>query len=88
MGRRAVLNEHYSKVNGGGGVVEVDENLDWSQRRFRGEAGRLAQNTILTLVERDGRARSFHADHATKESIVAIIRENIDSHAMTDEVPT
>jgi transposase-like protein len=45
------------------------------------------KNTILTLVEQDGRARSFHVYNATKENIVPLIRENIEreSHIMTDE---
>jgi transposase-like protein len=52
-----------------------------------GGGGAWHKNTILTLVERDGRARSFHVDNATKENIVPIIRENIEreSHVMTDE---
>jgi transposase-like protein len=54
---------------------------------LRSSQGAWHKNTILTLVERDGRARSFHVDNATKENIVPIIRENIarESHIMTDE---
>ena len=45
------------------------------------------KNTVLTLVERGGSARSFHIDEATKENIVPIVRANLDreSHLMTDE---
>ncbi len=45
------------------------------------------KNTVLTLVERGGEARSFHIEEATKEHIAPIVRENIarESHLMTDE---
>jgi hypothetical protein len=42
---------------------------------------------VLTLVERGGRARSFHIDSATVARVIPIVRENIakESHLMTDE---
>ena len=45
------------------------------------------KNAVLTLVERGGRARSFHIDSTTIAQVAPIIRENInrESRLMTDE---
>ena len=41
----------------------------------------------MSLVERNGRARSFHLETATKQEIIPIVRGNVvrESHVMTDE---
>jgi len=85
--REAMRDGALSPMGGGGAVVEVDETYIGRKDRFEVRQGAWHKNTILTLVERDGRARSFHVDNATKENIVPIIRENIDreTHVMTDE---
>jgi transposase-like protein len=85
--REAMRDGVLSPMGGGGGVVEIDETYIGRKDGFEVKQGAWHKNTILTLVERDGRARSFHVDNATKENIVPIIRENIDreSHVMTDE---
>jgi transposase-like protein len=85
--REAMRDGALSPMGGGGGVVEIDETYIGRKDGFEVKQGAWHKNTILTLVERDGRARSFHVDNATKENIVPIIRENIDreTHVMTDE---
>ena len=85
--REAMRDGALSPMGGGGGVVEIDETYIGRKDGFEVKQGAWHKNTTLTLVERDGRARSFHVDNATKENIVPIIRENIDreSHVMTDE---
>jgi transposase-like protein len=85
--REAMRDGDLSPMGGGGGVVEIDETYIGRKDGFEVKQGAWHKNTFLTLVERDGRARSFHVDNATKENIVPIIRENIDreSHVMTDE---
>jgi transposase-like protein len=85
--REAMRDGVLSPMGGSGGVVEVDETYIGRKDGFEVKQGAWHKNTILTLVERDGRARSFHVDNATKENIVPIIRENIarESHIMTDE---
>ena len=75
-------------MGGNGGAVEVDETYIGrlkGQPKRRG--GGTHKNTVLTLVERGGRARSFHVDGATIAQIAPIIRENISREArlMTDE---
>jgi transposase-like protein len=85
--REAMRDGALSPMGGGGSVVEIDETYIGRKDGFEVRQGAWHKNTILTLVERDGRARSFHVDNATKENIVPIIRENIarETHVMTDE---
>ena len=85
--REAMRDGVMSRMGGAGGVVEIDETYIGRKDGHEVKQGAWHKNTILTLVERDGRARSFHVDNATKENIVPIIRENIarESHVMTDE---
>ena len=74
-------------MGGDGGVVEIDETYIGRKNGFEVKRGFGHKNAVFTLVERGGSARSFHVDDATKETIIPIIRENIDreSHIMTDE---
>jgi len=46
-----------------------------------------SQNVVLTLIERGGRARSFHINSTTIADIVPIVRTNVrrESKLMTDE---
>jgi transposase-like protein len=75
-------------MGGDGKVVEVDETyigrLEGQPKRTRGWGHK---NTVLTLVERGGSARSFHIDSASIAQIVPILRANIakESGLMTDE---
>jgi len=45
------------------------------------------KNTVLTLVERGGGARSFHIDSAKVKTVMPIVRANIakETAMMTDE---
>ena len=79
-------------MGGSGKVVEVDETyigrLEGQPKNKKGRTGGSThKNTVLTLVERGGRARSFHIDGATIAQVAPIIRENIrrESSLMTDE---
>lgn len=74
-------------LGGKGAIVEADETY-WGRKpgwkKFRGMAHKEA---ILTLVERDGRARSFHVPHVNGKTLQPILTEQLkqDSHLMTDE---
>jgi transposase-like protein len=75
-------------MGGDGQTVEIDETFIGKREGFEAKAGWVRhKNTVLTLVERGGSARSFHIDEATKENIVPIVRDNLDreSHLMRDE---
>ena len=89
-------------LGGEGKVVEVDEtyfgNIPEAERRPFKTSGRLYsknpggfkhKRAIISLVERGGSVRSFHAPGAYAETVVPIVRENIDreSRLHTDESP-
>ena len=86
--REAMRDGALAPMGGAGGIVEVDET--YVGRRAGVEVKRgwaHHKNTVLTLVERGGAARSFHIENADKEAIAPIVRDNIarESHLMTDE---
>jgi hypothetical protein len=89
--REAMRSGALSPMGGSGRFVEVDETIighqagaNWKTERAHGAQFR---NVVLTLVERDGSARSFHVDGTTVGTLGPIIRANInrESHFMTDQ---
>jgi transposase-like protein len=88
-------------MGGNGGIVEADEtyfgNVEKAKRRTKTTSGRTFtksgrpgpsnKRAIVSLVERGGRVRSFHVPTADKESVTAIVRENIarETRLHTDE---
>ena len=74
-------------MGGGGGVVEIDETFIGRKDGAEIKRGFGHKNAVLTLVERKGRARSFHVENVTKEQIIPIVLKNTagESHVMTDE---
>jgi transposase-like protein len=86
--REAMRTGELAPMGGAGGIVEVDETFFGRKEGFEAKRGwPHHKNTVLTLVERGGAARSFHIEDATKEQIAPIVRENIahESYLMTDE---
>ena len=85
--REAMRDGALSPMGGGGGVVEIDETYIGRKDGFEVKRGFGHKNAVFTLVERGGSARSFHVEDATKDTILPIIRENIDREctSMTDE---
>ena len=75
-------------MGGAGEVVEVDETYIG---RLKGQpvrsGGASHKNTVVTLVERGGSARSFHVDGNRVADIAPILRANLSSETnlMTDE---
>src|ERR1700738_4118256 len=76
-------------MGGSGGTVEADETFigrlaDQPVRR----GGASHKNTVFTLVERGGSARSFHVDGTRAGDLMPIICANISREAklMTDEL--
>jgi transposase-like protein len=77
---------------GGGGTVEIDETIigrvEGAPKKGPALKGRSGyRNTVLTVVERGGSARSFHVDSATIANMKPIIQANVAREAavMTDE---
>src|SRR5579863_4938645 len=85
--REAMRDGSLSPMGGNGGVVEIDETYIGRKDSFDVKRGFGHKNAVFTLVERGGSARSFHVEDATKDTIVPIVRANLDreSHIMTDE---
>jgi transposase-like protein len=85
--REAMRAGGLAPMGGEGSIVEIDETFIGRKEGSEVKRGAWHKNTVLTLVERGGSARSFHVDEATKEQIIPIVRENIarESHLMTDE---
>ena len=75
-------------LGGEGQTVEADETfISRQEGQPKRRAGWGHKNAVLTLVERGGRARSFHVDSTTVAQIAPIVRANIakETALMTDE---
>ena len=97
---REAMKEDVSKsgpIGGEGKTVEADETYQGRredgyvspQRKGRPYLQRKkpGKNAVVGLVERGGKVRTFHVQHATKASVRDILVRNVDrkSHLMTDE---
>jgi transposase-like protein len=68
-------------------VVEADETYIGGKAKNRAHRKPAPKKAVLSLVERDGRVRSFHVANVTSETVKPIIAANADkaSMLMTDE---
>lgn len=84
--REAMRVGGFSPLGGGGSIVEIDETFLGRKGKVVGK-GPHHKNAVLTLVSREGEARSFHIDEATRANIMPIIRENLAAEArvVTDD---
>ncbi|TIT54792.1 MAG: IS1595 family transposase [Mesorhizobium sp.] len=86
--REAMRSDDFTPMGGNGKFVEVDETYIG---RLAGvpkqRTGAAHKNTVLTLVERGGIARSFHIDSASVARVLPIVNANIhkESVFMSDE---
>ncbi|MBZ9748208.1 IS1595 family transposase [Mesorhizobium sp. CO1-1-7] len=85
--RLAMASGDLSPLGGNGKTVEADETYIGRLKDTPVKAGTSHKNTVVTLVERGGRARSFHVDTARIGTVMPIVRANIakESALMTDE---
>lgn len=89
-------------MGGAGKVVEADETYYGTMKEARptkkprktaytkgGKSGNSKKRVIVTLVERGGKARSFHVPRADKITVARIVANNIhqESKLHTDESP-
>jgi transposase-like protein len=88
--REALRSGSFAPMGGAGQIVEIDETLmgkvEGAPKKLH-TGGSQNRNIVLTLVERGGRARSFHVDGVAISDLIPIIRENIAKEAdvMTDQ---
>jgi transposase-like protein len=85
--REAMRNGDLAPMGGSGSIVEVDETFIGHKDGEEIRRGAWHKNTVLTLVERGGKARSFHVESVNKADILPIVRSNLsrESHVVTDE---
>jgi transposase-like protein len=85
--REAMRTGSFAPIGGAGSIVEADETYIGRKEGTEVKHGHGHKRTVVTLVERNGEARSFHVENATAETIKPIIRKRIrrKSSLMTDE---
>ena len=98
--REAMRTAGFGLLGGDGGIVEADETyhgkVDSPKPRAHGRipkptksgrSGPADKRAIVALVERGGRVRTFHPAVADKETVSAIVAENVarESRLHTDE---
>lgn len=66
-------------MGGAGEVVEIDETKQGKQEGFTKAKGAHYMNTVLTLVQRGGSARSFHVDDVqrTERAVKGIVGKRL-----------
>lgn len=79
--REAMRTGSLFPLGGEGRIVEVDETFIGRKKGKRGRASYQHKMVVLTLVDRQGEARSFHVEKATAENLLPIIKANIDREA-------
>jgi len=88
---REAMKDHKGLLGGGGKTVEVDETFWGGEARKKLKPkkarGYHHKEKILSLVERNGRARSFHVPSISGKTIFPILKAHIakDTHINTDE---
>jgi transposase-like protein len=88
--REAMRSGELAPIGGAGGIVEIDETI-FGRTEDAPRARKLPRsqfrNTVLTLVERGGSARSWHVDGTTIGTLIPIIRANVarETAVMTDQ---
>ena len=85
--REAMRSGALAPMGGNGKQVEVDETYIGRMKGAPVTRGGSHKNSVVTLVERGGIARSFHVDTARMGNVMPIVRANIarESALMTDE---
>jgi len=80
--REAMAAGTLTPMGGSGKTVEVDETY-WGQKPFaQKRKGAWHKHSIVALVERKGKARSFHVANVTGDNLKPMLREHI-SHLST-----
>jgi transposase-like protein len=86
---REAMDQPSGPLGGPGAVVEADETYVGGKAKNRATRKPAPKKAVVALVERDGKAKSFHVANVNAKGIRALVVTNIDraSHLMTDESP-
>jgi uncharacterized lipoprotein len=78
-----------SPIGGTGKVVEADETYVGGKAKNRAYKPEPKKHIVMTLIERSGKARSFHVKNATAKTLreTAVKIASRKSYLMTDENP-
>lgn len=85
--REAMRDGSLAPMGGAGSVVEIDETYVGRDHSMPKKSGTAHKFAVLTLVERNGRARSFPIERATQGTVMPIVMDNVryETAIMTDE---
>ncbi len=85
--REAMRAGNLAPMGGAGEIVEVDETFIGMKRGRKKRRGVAHKHAVLTLVGREGSARSFHVKNTSIKDVVPILKENIarETTIMSDE---
>lgn len=84
---REAMGQDNDPMGGPGMTVEADETFVGGKARNRAYRKPAPKKMVVALVERDGRARSFHVANIHANNVRGILTANVDraSHLMTDD---
>jgi transposase-like protein len=84
--REAMRDDAGGLLGGGGSIVEADETYMAPKKGVAKNGAGHHRTKVVSLVQRDGKARSFHVANVDIDNIKPILLANIakDSHLMTD----
>jgi transposase-like protein len=84
--REAMRDDAGGLLGGGGSIVEADETYMAPKKGVKKVHAGHHRSKVVSLVQRDGKARSFHVANVDADNLKPILMANIakDSHLMTD----
>lgn len=87
--REAMTDGSLGQLGGQNQVVEADESYVGGKAKNRAFRDPAPKKAVVTLVERDGRARSFHVANVTGKTVGEVLAKHADkkSALMTDDSP-